>query len=142
MFEFERRINIILFFVQLYFWMDQCAPPSDFQSAPQGENTEDQLFLLSRYPHLNPSTAEMSFEPCFLEPNDFDSGDISSSQIVDEACAESVFMYEFLVCAILDFQRDMEKPVSTTEPFRSVSEDSVLKPPITFLRKCNKKPSS
>jgi hypothetical protein len=116
-------------------------PSADFQSDPPGENAEDQLFFLSRYPHLNPSTAEMSFEPYTLDPNDSDSGDISSSQTVNEG-AESLFVHEFLVCAILDFQRDMKKPETIIEPLRSVPEGSVLKPPITFLRKCNKKPSS
>jgi hypothetical protein len=108
---------------------------ANFQGDFQVEDIQDSFCVYSCYPHLNPSTAEMSFDPAPLGKKEIRSGEAISTK-ADGRYDESIYMHEFLVRAILDFQSDMKKPETITEPFRSVPEGSVLKPPITFLRKC------
>jgi hypothetical protein len=80
----------------------------------------------------------MSFDPAPLGKKEIRSGEAISTK-ADGGYTQSIRMHEFLVRAILDFPSDMKKPETITEPFRSVPQESVLKPPSTFLRKCNTK---
>ncbi len=97
------------------------------------------------YPYLNPSIAKMSNDSPAFDEKEFDSREFKLTQtdgaIDDGRSGCSGYAHEFLVCAILEFQKDMQAPETITEPFRLLPEGSDLKPPITFLRKGSKRTS-
>ena len=73
------------------------------------KDVNDLICGYSCYPHLKSSTAEMSFDPASLEQKVVDSWVIlKEHECYDASSEKSAYVHEFLVCGILDFQRNQQ----------------------------------